>query len=144
MAERSARPLAFHRQSIISQPMTGRMHQLSRLAATLFLALAIAVVAGLPMPHQIADASEPSVSSAAMPCEAMGHHGATSGANDHAQHDPSDIDRCCGGALCGGYTLAGGVAGLRTAMSSADFAQSPPDSLRVADTSLPKRPPRLL
>ncbi|WP_428528478.1 hypothetical protein [Roseibium sp.] len=120
------------------------MHQLSRLAATLFLALAIAVVAGIPMQHQIAEASETTVSSAAMPCETMAHHGAMSGASDHAQHDPSDIDRCCGGALCGGYTLAGGVAGLTTAMSSTDFAQSPPEALRVADTSLPKRPPRLL
>ncbi|WP_420337113.1 hypothetical protein [Roseibium sp.] len=120
------------------------MHQLSRLAATLFLALAIAIVAGIPMQHQIAEASETTVSSAAMPCKTMAHHGVMSGASDQAQHGSSDVDRCCGGALCGAYTLDGGAAGLTTALRSTDFAQSPPEPLRVADISLPKRPPRCL
>lgn len=124
--------------------MIKKAKQFGRVLATLFLALALSVVAGIPMQHQMAEASETSMSSAAMPCEAIVHHGAVSGEHDQAQTGSTDVDRCCGGALCGGCTLGGGVAGLTTAFSSTDFAQSPPDSLRVADTSLPKRPPRVL
>jgi hypothetical protein len=124
--------------------MSETARHFSRIAATLFLAFALIFVARAPIQHQVAEASELTSMQASMPCENMVKHATVdmpSGAQDHGS---ADKDRCCGGALCAGYTLDGVDGDLTPSLPALSFAQSPPDVLHVAEIALPKRPPRFL
>lgn len=124
--------------------MSKTARHFSKIAATLFLAFAMITVARVPMQYQMADAAEPTAMQASMPCENMAKHAAADMQGGTHDHGSAGNDRCCGGALCAGYTFDGVTAGLAPALRVLSFAQSPPDVLHVADITLPKRPPRFL
>ncbi|MCK7613736.1 hypothetical protein [Roseibium sediminicola] len=96
------------------------------------------------MQHQMAAAAEAASSEAGMPCQKMAGHVMADQADDTQDRDQANIDRCCGGALCAGYTLGSLEAGVTFFMRSLSFGQALPDALHVADAVLPKRPPRFL
>lgn len=124
--------------------MIGPVQQFRKMAATLLLAFALAVVGISPMKHQMAEASETTVSESGMPCANMSGHATTDISGAAPDHDSSSPDRCCGGTLCTGYTLSAVSASPAPLVANPVFAKTPPEALRVADIALPKRPPRIL
>lgn len=137
-------PLVFSRHSIISATMSRNARHISKIAATLFIALALIAVGRAPMQHQSAEASESASIEAGMPCEKMSRHMATDLADDTTDQEHSTLDPCCGGALCTGYTLDGLAGSFTPFQQPLIFEHSPPVALHVADIVLPKRPPRFL
>lgn len=117
---------------------------LGRLAATLLLAFALLFGARSPMQHHTAEAQEVLASETAMPCDAMVEH-AERGLTDSSQgHEQTTVDTCCGDALCTGYTIEIAAITISPSLRAQTFAQSPPETLRLAEIALPKRPPRTL
>lgn len=124
--------------------MITAMQHFSRLAATLVLTFAMTAVALAQVPHTAAGAAEPPSIEVSMACEKAGGPAAACMADASHDHGPSGKDRCCGGAVCAVYTLQGVNGGPTPVRQPLSFAQSPVDALRVAEISLPKRPPRFL
>ena len=124
--------------------MVKNARDLGRLAATLLLAIALLFGARSPMQHQIADAHEALATEAMMPCDAMAEHAGNGSATSSQDHEQTTVDTCCGDALCAGYTIEIAASTLVLSQRTLTFMQSPPDTLHPAETTLPKRPPRVL
>lgn len=112
------------------------------------LAFTLVFVAHAPMQHQIiqdADiASEMASAMADMPCHKMTGHASHEPGNDTQDHEQTAFGTCCDGALCAGYTLNTDVLVLAPVLQTLSYLQSPPEALRIADITLPERPPRIL